>query len=312
MDGINIKLLVVGGTGYIGKNICKKAVSIGWEVDSLSYNKINEHQDKISGVNYITGDLISDPLGCKKKLSHYDYIVNASGYVDHTKFFKGGKKNISSHFESILNLIRIIKKDKLKMFVQIGSSDEYGNGKAPQSENLRENPISPYSLGKVATTHFLQMLSKTEKFPTVILRIFLAYGPGQSEKRFLPQIINGCKYDLSFPTSEGMQLRDFCYIDDIIDAMFLTFEAKNISGEIINIASGKPILVKEIVELIKGLIGKGKPQYGKYPYRPGENMELYADLRKSKELLNWEPKTTLEEGLRKTIDWYLKDDKIVS
>ena len=312
MDGLKPHLLVLGGTGYIGQMICRKAISLGWCVDSFSQNKAKKNFNKIKKVKYLIGDLITDKENIKKNFSSYDYIVNAAGYVDHTPLFKGGKKNIDNHFSLIVHLIQIIKKDKLKMFVQIGSSDEYGGNPAPQNENLRENPISPYSLGKVATTHFLQMLSKTERFTAVILRIFLTYGPGQSRNRFIPQIIYGCEKNLSFPTSEGMQIRDFCYIDDIIDAIFLTLKTENISGEVINIASGKPIIVRDVVQKIKDLIGKGKPNYGGHPYRKSENMELYADINKSKKLLDWEPKISLEEGLKKTINWYLKDGQTLS
>ena len=102
-----------------------------------------------------------------------------------------------------------------------------------------------------------------------------------------------------------MQLRDFCYIDDLVDAIFLSLEKQNINGEIINIGSGRPIKIRDLVEEIRSIIGKGNPQYGSYPYRSNENMELYADLKKSKKLLKWEPKTSLKEGLIKTINSYL-------
>ena len=79
----------------------------------------------------------------------------------------------------------------------------------PQCEELREQPISPYSLAKVASTHFLQMLQRTEGFPAVVLRLFLTYGPHQDNRRFLPQIIQACLRDDEFAVSDGHQLRDF-------------------------------------------------------------------------------------------------------
>ena len=98
----------------------------------------------------------------------------------------------------------------------------------------------------------------------------------------------------------------------MLDAIFLTLNEPNISGEIINIGSGKPIRIRDLVEEIRTIIGKGKPRFGDFPYRQYENMELYADLKKSEKLLNWKPKTTLKEGLKKTINWYLNNEKAIS
>ena len=97
---------------------------------------------------------------------------------------------------------------------------EYGNNEAPQIENQREDPISSYSCAKVAATYFLQMLHKTENFPVVILRPFLIYGPQQNDKRFIPQVIKGCLEKKEFPTSKGLQIRDFCFIGDFVGSIF--------------------------------------------------------------------------------------------
>ena len=205
------------------------------------------------------------------------------------------------HFTGVINLIELLNQDTLKSFINIGSSDEYGDVNAPQSEIQRESPISPYSLGKVSATHFLQMLFRTEKFPVTILRLFLTYGPGQSSNRFIPQIISGCLKDISFPVSKGEQLRDFCFIDDVIRAIFLVFDSSKSAGEIINIASGKPVSIRYVIENIQNIIEGGYPEFGEIDYRSNENMHLYADVNKAKTLLNWQSKFTLNEGLLQTI-----------
>ena len=169
---------------------------------------------------------------------------------------------------------------------------------------MREKPISPYSLAKVASTHFLQMLSRTENFPAVTLRLFLTYGPGQDYGRFLPKIIRGCLDNAAFPTSTGEQLRDFCYVDDTARSILQSLVVPEAVGNVINIASGKPVSIREMIEKICALTGSGKPLYGKVNYRTGENMTLYANISKAKKILNWEPLTKLDEGLKKTIDWY--------
>ena len=209
---------------------------------------------------------------------------------------------INSHFNGVQNILNAINWNVIRRFVQIGSSDEYGNSIAPQYENLRELPISPYSVAKASSTHLLEMLYRTENFPSVVLRFFLVYGPGQDNKRFIPQIINGCISDNSFPVSEGKQLRDFCYIDDVTGAILKVLNNDKVMGETINIASGQPVSIHDVIELIRTTIGKGAPDYGKIPYRRGENMALYANIGKAQEILGWSPKIGLKEGIVRTIN----------
>jgi UDP-glucose 4-epimerase len=300
--GNKYKLLVVGGTGFIGRHIVKKSLDLGFETTSISINNSIE-EEKLEGVNYLTIDITNKKSLC----SHldgmiFDYIINSSGYINHANYSSDGSKIFDVHFNGVKNLVDCLNKNKIKKFVQIGSSDEYGSNLAPQNEKQKESPISMYSCAKVATTYFLQTLFKTENFPAVILRPFLVYGPKQGEDRFIPQIIKGCVNNDSFQTSEGMQLRDFLFIDDFIDAVFIALKKNNISGEIINISSGIPVSIKKVINTIASIIKSGQPQFGKIKYRNGENMELYADINKAKNLLNWKPRIDLETGIHRTIE----------
>lgn len=234
---------------------------------------------------------------------HFEYVVNCGGYIDHAPYFKGGRTAVSAHFDGVLNLLDSLDREYVRMFVNIGSSDEYGDGPAPQVESQREAPVSPYSLGKLAATQLLQMLYRTEEFPAVTLRLFLTYGPGQDDRRFLPQIIKGCMAGTPFGTSAGEQLRDFCFIVDTVDAIFTALACPAAAGEVINIASGNPVSIREVVETVQRLVGGGAPDYGKVPYRPGENMKLYASIEKAKCLLGWTPCVDLRTGLNETIRW---------
>lgn len=301
----NLKeLLVIGGTGFIGRHLVDQAASHGYQPTILSLHKVQK-REKISGVEYIVGDLCSQKE-LKNNLIGRDieYLVNLGGYIDHSKYDKGGRETMMTHFLGVQNLIQYLDWNNLKRFIQIGSSDEYGGQSAPQDESMREEPISFYSMGKVAAGQMLQMLYKTEGFPCVILRPFLVYGPGQDEQRFLPQIISGCLREESFPASYGEQLRDFCYIDDIINGIFRALESSDAVGQIINLASGQPVTIKNMIKRVQKMAGSGDPQFGKVPYRPGENMALYADITKAKKLLEWEAKVDLDEGIRRTIEYY--------
>jgi len=298
------KLLIVGGTGFIGKNLASEALNNGFITSVLSLNEPQD-KDKIDGVDYIQADIVNN-IQLKDKLSthRFDYIVNLSGYIDHSDFFDGGEHIINTHFLGLVNLLQIIDRTNLKRFLQIGSSDEYGSLKAPQNEEMRESPFSAYSLGKVASTHLLQMLYKTENYPVGILRLFLVYGAGQDYKRFIPQVIRACLFGSQFPVSLGEQIRDFCFIDDITRGILLALKNDNVTGEVINLASGIPISIREVVEKIQAIVGQGKPKFGEIPYRVGENMVLYADTKKTKKYLSWEPEISIEEGLMKTIEYY--------
>ena len=299
-------LLVIGGTGFIGHHLLKTAKNKCWQTTSVSLNPPTEERF-VDGVRYLHFDMTDCDLVKKYLDEDFDYVVNLGGYINHQLFREGGHDIIDTHFNALQNLLEVLPRHNLKRFVQIGSSDEYGNALAPQNEELREQPISPYSLAKVASTHFLQMLHQTENFPAVTLRLFITYGPGQDTERFLPQTIQGCLIDSTFPSSTGEQLRDFCYVDDTVRAILQTLVVPEAVGNVINIASGEPVSIREMIEKICSLTGSGKPLYGEINYRPGENMTLYANISKAKRILNWESTTKLDEGLKKTVDWYTKD-----
>jgi nucleoside-diphosphate-sugar epimerase len=296
-------LLVIGGSGFIGGAIVKHAIELGWQVDSLGMSIPNEDR-KIQDVTYIAGDITDSETMKFLEIKKYDYIVNSGGYINHSVFSSGGDEVLEAHFGGVVNLVKSINRTNLKRFINIGSSDEYGNTPAPQSELNRERPISPYSAGKAAATQFLQMLYLTERFPAVTLRLFLCYGPGQDRMRFLPHLISRCIANEQIEISPGEQVRDYCFIDDIVEAVFLSMANDDVNGKVFNIASGNPISIKQVVEKVTHIIGSGNPKFGAVPYRDGESMELYADVNLAKKVLSWSAKTSLSDGLTKTIAHY--------
>lgn len=296
------RLLVIGGSGFIGRHLCRVAADAGYTVTALS---LTPGGAPINGARALHADLgDAARLAAALKGEKFEYVINCGGYIDHRPFRNGGRALIKSHFEGVQNLIELLDRDCLARFVQIGSSDEYGAGSAPQREDVREAPISPYSAAKQATTHFLQMLWRTEQFPAVTLRLFLSYGPGQDQQRFLPQIITGCLEDRTFPVSAGNQLRDFCHVRDVTRGILDALDADNVCGEVINLGSGDPISIRKVIERVQQLIGRGNPEFGRVPMRPGENPALYADVSKARRLLAWAPAFTLDAGLADTIDHY--------
>lgn len=297
-----LKLLIVGGTGFIGSHLVREGLKRGLDLYSLS---LSSSKNAIPGVTYLQADIrnnesIVNAIGsiC------FDYVIHCGGYINHVNYSNGGDNVIQEHLSSLYFIVKALNRTNLKRFLLIGSSDEYGGAVAPQKESIRELPISPYSFAKVAGAHFLQMLHRTENFPGTIARLFLTYGPGQDDKRFLPQIIKGCLENREFPTSSGEQYRDFCYIDDTVEGIFKILASAVVSGEVINIASGVKVTIREMIEKVVALVGSGKPKFGEIPYRIGENMALYADVNKANELIEWKASVSLDDGLKKTIEYY--------
>jgi len=305
MDSLKKKsLLVVGGTGFIGTVLLKKANQLGMETTSLSLHKPTSI-NLINNTNYVITDTSNlenlEKIFLNKK---FNYIVNLAGYINHDLISSGGFSIIESQLNLLNNLVSIFNSKELIRFIQIGSSDEYGLNKSPQTEAVRENPISPYSFAKLMNTHYLQMLNLTEHFPAVMIRLFLVYGPHQKFNRLIPFVIKSCLNNNKFNLSEGSQIRDFCYVEDVVDAIINSLLSNNINGHILNIGSGENISVKEIVKKICMLTKLGEPKFNKQFSRLIENKNLFPDISKAKKLLSWKPKTSLDVGLTKTILWY--------
>jgi nucleoside-diphosphate-sugar epimerase len=295
-------MLIVGGTGFIGHHLCVESIRRGHAVTSLSTSR---PASPVPGVRYLVGDVSRNPVAPELADGlDFEYVVNAGGYIDHSGLSGDGRRVVDVHFGGTLNLVAACKRDVLKRFVQIGSSDEYGSAAAPQREAMREEPIAPYSFAKTAATHLLQTLWRSERFPAATARLFLVYGPGQNERRFLPQLIAGCLQGRRFPVSEGAQLRDFCHVSDVADGILAMLAAPQACGEVINIASGIPVSIAQMIKRVRALVGAGEPQFGEIAYRRGESMALYADVSKAAALLGWSPQIAFDAGLQSTIDWY--------
>ena len=301
----NKNILVLGGSGFIGKNFVYKNIKNNFITVVHYKKKINQIKSK--NIRYVNLDITKSNQFSKKLSLDYDYILNLSGYVDHSDLNSNGFNVINNHLIGVFNLINYYKRSKkLKKFLQIGTGDEYGLNKSPFIENKREIPSSPYSYSKTSASHFIEMAYKNIEFPSVACRIFLSYGPYQEYNRLIPQVIYGCLNNLNFSVSSGIQYRDFCYIDDVIRAFESLLLSKNTYGQTYNIGSSNPIMVKTIIKKINKLIGKGKPIFGNNPLRKNENLKLFANTSKIYNHTNWKPKISLNEGLIKTIKFYKK------
>lgn len=296
-------LLVIGGTGFIGYHVIKEAKKRGFKVYSISLNHPKKKRFH-KGVKYIKADITNYQQLKKKINENFIYVINAGGYGVHPNFGKEGDELIKNHFFGLINIIKVLNLKSIKKFVQIGSSAEYGKKKSPLKEIYKCNPNTPYSIAKFLSTNLLLNLSKKKMLPVTVLRLFQVYGPKQDSNRIIPFLIKNCINDRKFPTTKGLQLCDFCYIEDVIRAIFKALNNKSKNGEIINIGSGRPIKIKNIIQLITKLIGKGKPIIGALNYKKGTNMKNYPNIQKAKRILNWRPMIDIKHGIEKTLISY--------
>ena len=295
-------ILIVGGTGFIGYHLAKKALQKNWKVTSIS-SRPPKKLRYLSKVEYLLCD-ITNKNNLKKKIrKSFNYVVNLGGYVDHTN----KKKTFKSHYIGCKNLAEIFLNKRPLSFVQMGSSIEYGHSKSPQKENIKCNPKllkSIYGKAKLLSSLYLIKIFKEKKFPSTILRLYLTFGPRQDANRFLPILIKGCLKNKKFACSNGNQLRDFVYVNDVVDAILKSLKNKNARGQIINIGSGKPKKIRKIIEQVKKISKGGYPQFGKIKLRRDEILKLYPNINKAKVKINWRPKTSFDKGLKSTIRFY--------
>ena len=298
----NKKILIAGGTGFIGSHLVKRCSQLGLKVTSLSLKKRKKNY-KLKNVKYIYSNFANTVSFKKKIKSNFDYIVNLGGYIDHSTIQKKKKIILKNHFYSTVNLISLNNK-KLKRYIHIGTSDEYGFNKSPVKEIYKTQPKSYYALAKSMSTNLLMALFKENKFPVTILRLFLVYGPKQKKDRLIPYVISNSIKNRSIYLSRGNQLRDFSYVDNIIDAIILCLRNKKSVGQIFNIGSAQPISVKEMVNKIIKTTGRGKAKFNYLKTKRKQNLKLYPSINKIKKMLGWKPKILLDEGLKRTIDFY--------
>lgn len=293
------KILIAGGSGFIGYHLAKKALNKKYSV-SIIATKRPFKKRYLKKVKYIYCDITNKKKLTKKLNQNFDFIVNLAGYVNH----KEKIKTYNSHYKGCKNLADIFLKKKFVSFLQIGSSAEYGHSKAPHSELTKCDIKSNYAKAKFNAQNYLNRLSRKNKFKFNVIRFYQVYGPKQELNRLIPIVIHNCLKNKNFSSSEGKQSRDFLFIDDAVDAIFKVLNNKKSVNQIYNIGFGKPLNIKSLILKIVNLCKGGKPLFGKIKLRKDESLLSYPNILKAKKTLKWQPKINIDEGLKKTINYY--------
>ena len=298
------KILIIGGTGFLGFHFAKHCIKKNLKVISISRNKPKKIRN-LKKVKYILSNIADkNKLQAKiKNIENITYVVNFGGEVNHIN----RKQTYSSHYRGLKNLLNALQTKKIKKFIQIGSGLEYGKSLSPQNESYILKPLSNYAKAKSDATKFLIKFHKKKNFPAIIVRPYQVYGPYQDRNRLIPIIINACLHNKKFPCSSGNQSRDFLYVDDFVKAVFKLLIKKNNNGEIFNIGYGKASNIKKLIIFINQKIKKGFPEFGKIKMRSEENLITFPCIKKIKSSINWKPQINLINGINKTINFYQKE-----
>lgn len=273
-------LFLIGGSGFIGKNLVR-CLSPYYQISVFDKYIDNDFFAGYPSVHVYQLDLVTDKIS--PEVIAPDYIINLASIVTAERDLSLFDELISSNLKVLLNLYERFKgASSLKLFIQFGSSEEYGSIGSPFKEENREYPNSPYALVKQLTTNTALMLYRNYGFPAMIVRPGNLFGYGQNKNKFIPYVIEQLKKGEMLDVSPCEQKRDFIYIDDFVFYIKMLLERScNCVGQIVNVSSGESISLRAIIEFYKEkLQSTSQVNYGALPYRPNEAMDLKCDIGK--------------------------------
>ena len=317
----NKKVLVTGGAGFIGSNLCEALLASGSQViclDNFSTGK-RENIDKLLSDNNFTlieGD-IRNLNDCLKSSKNVDYILHQAALGSVPRSIKDPITSNDVNVGGFLNMLIAARDCAVKRFVFAASSSTYGDSKSmPKVEEIIGKPLSPYAVTKYVNELYADVFSKTYGLETIGLRYFNVFGRKQDPNgayaavipKFITRLING---ESPVINGDGNYSRDFTYIDNVIQANLLCLltSNENAINTIYNIAYGERNSLNNLVHILKKYLSEYdttissiKIIYG--PERPGDIPHSHASIIKAKERLNYNPQFSLERGLKEAINWY--------
>ncbi len=308
LDLKDAKVLVTGGAGFIGSEVVKQLANQGSVVtilDNFSSGK-EEYIVKKDNVNIIKGDICDESIA-SSVVKDQEYILHLAALPFIPDCYQYPQEFFNINTIGTLNLAyNAVRSESVEKFVYVSTSEVYGTAKyIPMDEDHPTLPHSTYAVSKLSADRAMFTIYKEQGLPTVIIRPFNSYGPNITQPYIIPEIIfqlrNGVDY-LQLGNIESS--RDFTYVSDTARGMILALTSKKAVGETINLGSGIEITIKELALLIAKIMAKEiEIKIDKSRYRPFDVNRLYSSNRKAKELLEWEPEVSIEEGLRRTIEW---------
>jgi nucleoside-diphosphate-sugar epimerase len=307
-----MKILITGIAGAIGSHVAERFLSQGHEVigiDALkpyydpNIKKINLSDVESKGAKIYNLDLakddLSEPLNGIEIVFHF---AAQPGISAATPFDIYLNDNIIAT-QRLLDGVKGLT--SLKGFINIATSSIYG-AYATSDESSEPKPTSNYGVTKLAAEQLALARHRDEGLPVASLRCFSVYGPRERPEKLFHKLIKSIYEDTSLPLFEGAEnhIRSYTYVSDIVDGCELV--VNNIDkaiGQIFNLGTDKTMTTKEGIEIIEKIMGK-KARFDRKPRRPGDQLETGANISKMRSYFGYDPKVTLEEGLRKEVEWY--------
>ncbi len=307
----DLNVLVTGADGFIPGYVCERLVELGANVTGLvrrnSSNVLKSIPHLIDKINFRWGDITDLSLLAREtKGIDIIYHLGAQSHVQYS--LHNPLETYQTNVMGTINVLEAARLNDVRRVVHAGSSEVYGKPETvPITENHPLAPRSPYAAGKVASDRLLFSYYCTYGMSVVTSRFFGYYGPRQSIEKAIPKFILNIHNGIP-PTvyGDGSQSRDLMFVTDAADAYTRLGLADNVDGKVLNVGTGVESTIKDLALLILKLMdSKLEPVFTKNLH-PGEAGRLISDPAPVMELLNWKPSISLEEGLKRTIDYYLQ------
>ena len=307
----NATCLVSGASGFIGSHLCERLVGEGAHVVALNKQVSRVLPPRLAhlaeSIDIVEANLQDGgALRIIAERVRPRFVFHLGAYTHVGKSFEHVDESLQTNIAGTVNLLDALRAVDYETFVYAGTSEIYGGNDVPFHEDQPVSPLSPYSVSKYAGERYCRMFHDAYGWPVVMLRPFNAFGPRQSPDRIIPEVIVSALAGVDVAMTEGRQTREFNYVTDVVDGFVrAALAGKDAHGQVINIGCGQEHSMRHIAELTIGLMGDPiRPRFGALPPRPTEIWRMFCDNSKARRLLGWEPQTSLEDGLRKTIDFY--------
>jgi nucleoside-diphosphate-sugar epimerase len=307
------RVLVTGAPGFIGSHLTRRLVAEGADVHALTPSVSTVYPSRLlsarSDITLHEGN-ITDRTAMDSIAKHVrpQIIFHLAAYTHVGKSWQRIDESIQVNVQGTVNLLHALVATGFERFINIGTSEIYGDIAAPYHESDCPNPISPYSVSKYAAERFCRIFQAAWDLPIVLVRPFNAYGPAQSPDRIIPESIVRALRGQELRLTTGRQTREFNYVEDLCEGFIRLASVPDIEGELFNLGCGEEVSVRDLTALILDLLGNPiEPQFGALPHRPNEIWRMYSDSTKARERLGWTPNHTLSQGLEKTVAWYREE-----
>lgn len=306
------KVLVTGGAGFIGSNLAEELIRQGARVTIIDnlITGFRENLDEINGdFDFVEGD-INDDTALSRAIDGCEIVFHEAALPSVPRSVDDPGETHEACVNATLKLLIKSKDIGVRRVIYAASSSAYGDQPVlPKVETMRPDPLSPYAVAKITGEFYCRSFNNVYGLETMSLRYFNVFGPRQNPSSMYSGVISRFVDALMTDTQpviygDGEHSRDFTYIDNVVDANIKAMNAAKGVGETVNVANGDRITLNELLSVLKKITGKEDVLADHQEPRKGDVRDSQADNTRAVDWLRYEQKVGLEEGLRRTIDWW--------